>query len=608
MLGTYALSAGYYDAYYGKALKVRTLILRDFAAAYEQFDLLLSPTSPCEAFRLGDKTADPLTMYLNDVCTIPSNLSGQPAMSVPVRHRRRRPARSASRCSRPTLGEPTMFRAAAVLEGGCPVNATDADWETVDRPRGARRAGDRHQDVLRVPEPVRRRAQHQRLPGVPRPARLAAGGERDRPSSWPAALGLALGCEVEPSVFARKNYFYPDMPKDYQVTPVRPAHQRATASSTCRRAPASGSPGPTSRRTRASPPTWATAAASTAPSHSLIDYNRAGVPLLEIVSEPDIRSAEEAREYVSELRSIILAVGRVGRQDGGGLDAGRRQRLGAPPRRAVRHPLPRSRTSTRCGRSAGPSSTRSARQIDLVEAGEAIVQETRHWDEEAGRTRPGRRKEDGDDYRYFQEPDLVPLVPDAAWLDGLRAAIPALPASRRAALAAAAGVEPTDAAVALLVQRDQDALALAAIGAVGPGGDAARVLTHVEHDIPADATATFAPDALAGVVALEGERKLTATQAKKVLEVIAERGGAADPAAVAAELGFEAMDTGELEGPRRRGHRRQRRRLGQGAGGQREGGGRHHRPRHAGHQGQGRRQGRGRAPRRPQGRRLTPPA
>jgi len=83
MLGTYALSAGYYDAYYGKALKVRTLILRDFAKAYEQFDLLLAPTSPCEAFPIGDKVADPLTMYLNDVCTIPSNLSGQPAMSVP---------------------------------------------------------------------------------------------------------------------------------------------------------------------------------------------------------------------------------------------------------------------------------------------------------------------------------------------------------------------------------------------------------------------------------------------------------------------------------------------------------------------------------------------
>ena len=83
MLGTYALSAGYYDAYYGQAQRVRTLIIREFAAAYEDFDVLLSPTAPSTAFAFGAKTADPMTMYLNDVCTIPSNLAGHPAISVP---------------------------------------------------------------------------------------------------------------------------------------------------------------------------------------------------------------------------------------------------------------------------------------------------------------------------------------------------------------------------------------------------------------------------------------------------------------------------------------------------------------------------------------------
>jgi aspartyl-tRNA(Asn)/glutamyl-tRNA(Gln) amidotransferase subunit A len=83
MLGTYALSAGYYDAFYGQAQRVRTLILRDFARAYERFDVLLAPTSPTVAFELGARTADPLAMYLSDVCTIPSNLSGHPAISVP---------------------------------------------------------------------------------------------------------------------------------------------------------------------------------------------------------------------------------------------------------------------------------------------------------------------------------------------------------------------------------------------------------------------------------------------------------------------------------------------------------------------------------------------
>ncbi|MFP3906594.1 MAG: Asp-tRNA(Asn)/Glu-tRNA(Gln) amidotransferase subunit GatA [Acidimicrobiales bacterium] len=115
MLGTYALSAGYYDAYYGKAQKVRTLIIRDFTAAYQRFDVLLSPTSPTTAFALGDKTADPLTMYLNDVCTIPSNLSGDPAMSVPF-GTGDDGLPVGVQVLAPSLGEIDMFRTAAVLE------------------------------------------------------------------------------------------------------------------------------------------------------------------------------------------------------------------------------------------------------------------------------------------------------------------------------------------------------------------------------------------------------------------------------------------------------------------------------------------------------------
>jgi len=115
MLGTYALSAGYYDAFYGKALKVRTLIVRDFAAAYEKVDVLVTPTSPTTAFGFGDKTTDPMAMYVNDICTIPSNLSGDPAISVPfgvgddgmpIGVQILGPAQS----------EPTIFTVAAVLE------------------------------------------------------------------------------------------------------------------------------------------------------------------------------------------------------------------------------------------------------------------------------------------------------------------------------------------------------------------------------------------------------------------------------------------------------------------------------------------------------------
>ncbi len=119
MLGTYALSAGYYDAYYGKAQRVRSLIARDFATAYEQFDVLLSPTSPTTAFALGDKTADPLTMYLNDVCTIPSNLAGHPAISVPF-GTGDDGLPVGVQVLAPALAEVDLFRTAAALEEAAP--------------------------------------------------------------------------------------------------------------------------------------------------------------------------------------------------------------------------------------------------------------------------------------------------------------------------------------------------------------------------------------------------------------------------------------------------------------------------------------------------------
>ena len=117
MLGTYALSAGYYDAYYGKSQRVRTLIMNDFAKAYEKFDILISPTAPTTAFPLGDKTADPMQMYLQDVCTIPSNLAGHPAMSVPF-------GSGADgmpvgiQILAPAMAEREMFQAAKILESG----------------------------------------------------------------------------------------------------------------------------------------------------------------------------------------------------------------------------------------------------------------------------------------------------------------------------------------------------------------------------------------------------------------------------------------------------------------------------------------------------------
>jgi len=119
MLGTYALSAGYYDAYYGQAQRVRTLIIRDFDAAYELFDVLLAPTAPTTAFALGAKTGDPLTMYLSDVCTIPSNLAGHPAVSLPFGSGDDGMPVGVQVLA-PALGEALMLRVAAVLEQAAP--------------------------------------------------------------------------------------------------------------------------------------------------------------------------------------------------------------------------------------------------------------------------------------------------------------------------------------------------------------------------------------------------------------------------------------------------------------------------------------------------------
>ena len=131
MLGTYALSAGYYDAFYATAQKVRTKVRADFDAVYRNHDLLLCPTSPTPAWRLGEKTDDPLTMYLSDICTIPANLAGHPAVSVPFGTDGAGLPIGVQLLG-PTLGEVTMFRAAAALEHAAPGSTANADRDGDD--------------------------------------------------------------------------------------------------------------------------------------------------------------------------------------------------------------------------------------------------------------------------------------------------------------------------------------------------------------------------------------------------------------------------------------------------------------------------------------------
>jgi aspartyl-tRNA(Asn)/glutamyl-tRNA(Gln) amidotransferase subunit B len=356
-------------------------------------------------------------------------------------------------------------------------------------------------------------------------------------------IGLALNCTVQPCTFHRKNYFYPDMPKAYQISQydqplnvdgwlelpggkrigVERAHlEEDTGKST--------HIGGTGGRIHGS-------------DHSLIDFNRAGVPLVEIVGRPDIASPDEARQYVTELRQILVAIGASdAKMEEGSMRCDANVSVRKPG-----DPL-----GTRCEiknvnsvRSLGRAIEYEARrQIALIENGERVRQETRHWDENDGRTHTLRSKEDADDYRYFLEPDLVPLVPDAAWIDEVRAALPLLPRERRARLSAATGAPVDGEAIMVVVERGQDDYILAVGDA---GADVSRALVHVKEAFAEQGAEPRVPAAdLARLITLETGGQLTATQAKTVLaEIVAAGGG--DAEAIAAAKGFEAMDTSELE-------------------------------------------------------------
>jgi aspartyl-tRNA(Asn)/glutamyl-tRNA(Gln) amidotransferase subunit B len=355
-------------------------------------------------------------------------------------------------------------------------------------------------------------------------------------------IGLALNCTVQPCTFHRKNYFYPDMPKAYQISQydvplnidgwldlpdgtrigIERAHlEEDTGKST--------HTGGTGGRIHGS-------------DSSLIDFNRAGVPLVEIVGRPDIRTPEQARQYVTELRAILVA---VGASDAKMEEGSMRVDANVSVRR------PGGELGTRCEiknlnsvRSLGRAVEYEARrQVVLLDAGERIRQETRHWDETDGRTHTLRSKEDADDYRYFLEPDLVPVDPDPAWIERVRRELPLLPADRRARLAEATGVAPDSEPIMVVVDRGQDTYLLAVRAA---GGDPSRALVHVKEAFADQGPSPTVPVAdLAKLTLLERDGSITATQAKHVLAEMVAGGG--DPVSIAAAKGFEAMDTSALE-------------------------------------------------------------
>jgi aspartyl-tRNA(Asn)/glutamyl-tRNA(Gln) amidotransferase subunit B len=357
------------------------------------------------------------------------------------------------------------------------------------------------------------------------------------------AIGTALHSTISPSTFHRKNYFYPDMPKDFQISqydlPInaggyldlpdgsRVTIERAHLEEDTGKSTHLGGSGRIHGADR-----------------SLVDYNRSGVPLVEIVSGPDIRSSAQARTYAAELRGILIA---TGASDGRMEEGSMRIDANVSVRRSG------DAFGTRC-EIKNLNSLRSlvraidfeaARQVALLEGGGTVRQETRHWDENLGSTSTMRIKEEADDYRYFREPDLVDLVPDQAWQVRVRDSLAPMPAERRAALKQRLS-DPTPAlldALEVVIDLGLDTYVTAALDA-GVEADLAfaRAANEIASDL--DGVKNLSADSYVATLLMEQRGDVSATQAKTVLAAILASGG--EPTSIALSMGFERLASGAL--------------------------------------------------------------
>ena len=349
---------------------------------------------------------------------------------------------------------------------------------------------------------------------------------------------LALGCEIQPeSIFARKNYFYPDLPKGYQISqyerplalgggldisgaPGRVGLTRIHMEEDAGKSLHEGFPD-SERRT-------------------YVDYNRSGVPLIEIVSEPDLRSAAGAAEFFTKLREILVSLGvNDGNMEEGSLrcDANVSVRPAGQDAFGTKAEV-KNLNSFRYVQKAIEYEVE--RQVEVLEGGGRVVQETRLFDSATGRTHSMRSKEEAHDYRYFPEPDLPPLVVDAARIEAVRATMTELPEARRHRFVAAYGLPEYDAGVLTQSSALADYFEQVAAAASNPKaasnwvmGELLRTLNErgkTIGDVP------LTPVALGGLIALVEKGTISSSIAKDVFAKMYETGKPAEEIVVSEGL------------------------------------------------------------------------
>jgi aspartyl-tRNA(Asn)/glutamyl-tRNA(Gln) amidotransferase subunit B len=365
------------------------------------------------------------------------------------------------------------------------------------------------------------------------------------------ATGIAIEATTpEATRWDRKNYFYPDLPKGYQIS----QYDLPLASAGRMVVDAADGPitiGITRAHLEEDTAKLVHVTQADGRRQSLVDFNRSGAPLMEIVTDPDIRTAEQARRYAEELQLLLRTIGASDADMERGqlrveanVSLRRRGTSGYGTRIEVKN-MNSFRSVERA------IAFEIERQAAALDAGEALVQETRGWSDDRGATYRMRSKETSDDYRYFPEPDLPPLRVDEAWLERLRAALPELPAARRARYTSAFGLT---AEAATLLAADPDAAALfervvdvdKALAGPSVANWVAGEYLRLRNAAPADTPIQVAPEQLAELIRLVEGGSLSRSNAKEVFEAHVRSG---DPVtAIVADRGFRQISDAGLIG------------------------------------------------------------